>query len=295
MRLWRGCGEKGGCGKKKAPRGKKEGKFGERDGFFHNSFHSVEKEGKGFSQTVDNPKKVWYNFFMHREPPDFGELGRKIAENSAKFDAFYELLIEYNARFNLTAITEREEVFHKHFLDSAAGEGFFAPNARCAEVGSGAGFPSIPLKIIRGDLSLTLIESTEKKCEFLRTVVRELGLKDVEIVNARAEDLARDIRFRETFDVCFARAVARMNTLAEYCMPFVRVGGRFLAYKSDDEEELASAQNALALFGGERGECVRYELPGGYGARTLMFCKKTRPTPPKYPRGRGLERRAPIL
>ena len=230
---------------------------------------------------------------MQKERPDFGELLRKIDENSAKFEAFYALLTEYNARFNLTAITEREEVFHKHFLDSVAGEGFFAPNARCIEVGSGAGFPSIPLKLIRGDLTLTLVESTGKKCEFLRAAVRELDLEGVEVVNARAEELARDSRYRESYDVCFARAVARMNTLAEYCMPFVRVGGCFLAYKTDDEELLA-AQNALAMLGGEKGEGVRYELPDGYGTRMLIFCKKIRPTPAKYPRGRGLERRAPI-
>ncbi len=227
--------------------------------------------------------------------PNFDFLAERIEANRALFDAYYRLLLEYNARFNLTAVTEWEDVFHKHFLDSVAGEVFFKENAVCAEVGSGAGFPSIPLKIIRRDLSMTLIESTGKKCEFLRTVVRELGLRDVTVMNVRAEDLARDEYFREQFDVCFARAVAQMNILAEYCMPFVKMGGTFLAYKSDREEERRLALPAMTVLGGANSGLVKYELPDGYGARTLMYCQKIRHTPAKYPRGQGLERRYPIV
>ncbi len=231
---------------------------------------------------------------MEQNLPDFEELKRKIEEKKDKFDAFYSLLLAYNAKFNLTALTEEGEVFHKHFLDSLAGEGFLQAGARCAEVGSGAGFPSIPLKIVREDLSLTLIESTGKKCDFLRAAVRELGLKDVEVVNARAEELGRTEKYREQFDVCFARAVAQMNTLAEYCMPFVRVGGLFLAYKSDNEEEYRLSLPALALLGGGESGTVRYGLPEDYGARMLIYCRKIRPTRPKYPRGQGLARRSPL-
>ena len=231
---------------------------------------------------------------MHREI-DFESCRRKIGEKKEKFSAFYELLLAYNAKFNLTAVTEEDEVFHKHFLDSLAGEGFLRKGAHCVEVGSGAGFPSIPLKIVREDISLTLIESTGKKCDFLRAAVKELGLENVEIVNARAEDVGREERYRERADVCFARAVARMNTLAEYCMPLVKKGGLFLAYKSDSEEEYREALPALDLLGGGKHGFVRYELPDGYGARMLMFCQKERNTPKKYPRGQGAERRDPIV
>ncbi len=255
----------------------------------------MEKEGKGFSQTVDIREKVCYNPLMRTEDVNFEELERKIAEKRDLFRTFYDLLLAYNEKFNLTAVTEEREVFHKHFLDSLAGEGFIKRNARCAEVGSGAGFPSVPLKIVREDISLTLIESKGKKCGFLRDAVRELGLKDVEILNARAEDVARDGKYRETFDVCFARAVAGMNTLAEYCMPLVKIGGIFLAYKSDNEEEFRKALPAMALLGGENCGFLRYGLPGGYGARMLMYCDKTKSTPKKYPRGKGMERRSPIV
>ncbi len=232
---------------------------------------------------------------MRISSPDFDALAAKIDEKKEYFEAYYELLLTYNERFNLTSVTEREEVFHKHFLDSVAGEGFFEENAVCAEVGSGAGFPSIPLKLIREDLTMVLIESTGKKCEFLRAAVRELGLRNVTVMNARAEVLAKDAAFREKFDVCFARAVARMNVLAEYCMPFVRIGGTFLAYKSDREEEQREARPAMTLFGGSNSGVIRYELPDNFGGRTLMFCQKIRPTPPKFPRGQGMERRSPIV
>ena len=158
---------------------------------------------------------------MHREI-DFESCRRAIGEKKEKFSAFYDLLIAYNAKFNLTAVTEEKEVFHKHFLDSLAGEGFLREGAHCVEVGSGAGFPSIPLKIVREDITLTLIESTGKKCDFLRAAVRELELDGVEILNARAEDVGRDEMYRESADVCFARAVARMNTLAEALQRLLR-------------------------------------------------------------------------
>ena len=125
--------------------------------------------------------------------------------------------------------------------------------------------------------------------------MRELGLADVEVLNARAEDVGREERYREKFDVCFARAVARMNTLAEYCMPLVKIGGWFVAYKSDSEEEYREALPALEKLGGGNCGCIRYALPDGFGARMLMYCQKIRPTPQKYPRGRGLERRDPIV
>ncbi len=228
---------------------------------------------------------------MSAKTPDFGRCEEMIAEERERFDAFYRLLTEYNQRFNLTAVTEEEEVIHKHYLDSVAGEYLIGRGERVAEVGSGAGFPSIPIAIVREDLRFTLIESTGKKCEFLRTAVRELGL-GVEVLCARAEDVARG-PLRESFGVCIARAVARLNTLSEYCLPLVKKGGSFIAWKSDSAEEFEEAQNALKILGG-RGETIRYELPDGYGARMLVRVKKEKNTPKEYPRGRGLERRRPL-
>lgn len=147
-------------------------------------------------------------------------------EKRAEFERFRSLLLNYNEKYNLTAITEEKDVFYKHFLDSSAGSGVFKRGASVAEIGSGAGFPSVVLKLLREDLSFTLLESVGKKCEFLRAVVDNLGLKGMNILNIRAEDAAREERYREKFDYSVARAVARMNTLSEYCLPFVKVGGR---------------------------------------------------------------------
>ncbi len=211
-----------------------------------------------------------------------------------KFAAFRALLLSYNEKFNLTSVVEEKEMRYKHFLDCVAGEAFFPENSTVAEVGSGAGFPSVPLKIVREDLSFTLFESVGKKCEFLKEAVRELELCGTEVRKMRAEDAARG-EFREKFDVCCARAVARMNTLAEYCLPLVRPGGRFIAYKGDAEEELKEAKRAISLLGGEIEEIFCFSLPEGYGKRTIAVVRKVKNTPEKYPRGRGKERSAPIV
>lgn len=229
---------------------------------------------------------------MQTKTPDLGELGALLAAQKERFSAFEELLLFYNSRFNLTSITDPEEILHKHFLDSLAGEAYFPHGAAVAEVGSGAGFPSVPLMLVRGDLSFTLFESVGKKCEFLKTAVCELGLS-AEVVCMRAEDAGKDPAFRERFSVSTARAVAKLNTLAEYCMPLVKKGGRFIAYKGA-ESELSLGKQAISVLGGEAVE-IGYELPKGYGARTLVVAEKKRPTPPRYPRGKGAERRDPLV
>lgn len=219
------------------------------------------------------------------------KIGGEYAERFAKFR---DLIVEYNRKFNLTAVLGEREMKIKHFLDSLAGERFFPHGANVAEVGSGAGFPSIPLKIVRDDLSFTLFESVGKKCSFLKTVKEELSLGRFEVENLRAEDAARG-KYREAFDVCCARAVARMNTLAEYCLPLVKVGGVFIAYKGEAEEELREAGRAIALLGGKIENVCRFSLPEGYGERTIAVCRKISGTPEKYPRGRGRERSDPIV
>ena len=212
----------------------------------------------------------------------------------AKFEKYRELLIEYNKKFNLTSVTEEKDILYKHFLDSVAGESLFPVGATIAEVGSGAGFPSLPLKIIRDDLQFTLFESTGKKCDFLSLVSSQLSLENVIVKNLRAEDGGRDENYREKFDVCCARAVARLNTLAEYCMPFVKVGGLFIAYKGPSEEEINEAQNAIEILGGKLEKVVSFALPEEYGQRNLIVIRKQKNTPKKYPRGQGKERSKPL-
>ena len=215
-------------------------------------------------------------------------------DKKEKFEQYRTLLLEYNNRYNLTTILEEKDMYYKHFLDSAAGAFLFKENGKVAEIGSGAGFPSIVLKILRDDLSFDLFESVGKKCEFLRAVVDNLGLKGVHIYNLRAEEAARDKTFREKYDYATARAVARMNTLTEYCLPFVKVGGKFIAYKSGDVTEIEEAKSAYKILGGSLEKVLPYSLPEGYGDRVLAVVVKNKPTPERYPRGQGKERKQPL-
>lgn len=214
-------------------------------------------------------------------------------EELEKFSAFRDLLLEYNKKFNLTAICDDQGIKIKHFLDSILPQNYFPAGASVVEIGSGGGFPSVPLMIVRKDLKFTLIESTGKKCEFLRTVVEKLGLNCEQILPIRAEDGAKG-ELREQFSVCCARAVARLNTLCEYCMPFVKPGGCFLAYKADCGEELKESERAIRILGGRLNNVERYSLPEEEGVRMLINIKKTEPTPLKYPRGQGKERKQPL-
>lgn len=212
---------------------------------------------------------------------------------SESFEILKNFLIESNNKFNLTSIIGEKEIYLKHFLDSVMGESYFPENAAVAEVGSGGGFPSLPLKIIREDLSFLLIESTAKKCAYLKEAVDKLNLSCVKVFCGRAEDAGREVIHREKYDVAEARAVARLNTLAEYCMPLVKVGGRFIAYKGDCDGEIKEAEKAITILGGGIEKVEKYTLGGD--KRTLVIVKKIKPTPPKYPRGQGRERKNPIV
>ena len=220
--------------------------------------------------------------------------GQIQGEKKEKFEAYRALILEYNQRYNLTTILEEKDMYYKHFLDSAAGADLFKKDGKVAEIGSGAGFPSLVLKILREDLSFDLFESVGKKCEFLQVVVDKLGMKNMYIYNMRAEDAARDKNFRERYDHATARAVARMNTLTEYCLPFVKVGGSFIAYKSGDVTEIEEAETAYKTLGGKLETALPYSLPEEYGERILAVVKKVKPTPTKYPRGQGKERKLPL-
>lgn len=226
---------------------------------------------------------------------DVGKYEDLIKEtHQEEFEKLSTMLVDNNKKFNLTAICDTEGIFYKHFLDSVVGENYFENGAFVAEVGSGGGFPSLPLKIVRKDLKFLLIESTGKKCNYLKEAVQTLNLDNVEVLCARAEEAARDNKYREKFDIAEARAVARLNTLCEYCLPLVKVGGKFIAYKGDCAEELEEALRAVKVLGGELERVERYELPNG-DKRTLIIIKKVAPTPLKYPRGQGKERKSPIV
>lgn len=210
------------------------------------------------------------------------------------FEAYRELLLFYNQKFNITTITEKKDVYVKHFLDSVLCKDYFKENSLVVEVGSGGGFPSIPLKITNPTLSFKLIESTGKKCLFLNEVVKELKLDGVEVLNGRAEDYGKDGAFREKFDYSTARAVARLNTLCEYCIPFVKVGGSFIALKANAEEEISESKNALKILGGKIDRVKEYYLPFEEGKRTIIKIDKVSKTPALYPRGNGKERKNPL-
>ncbi len=212
-------------------------------------------------------------------------------EQLESFEKYYSILIEYNKMFNLTTITDREEVYKKHFVDSVINVDKLVGD-KLIDVGSGGGFPAIPIKIMRSDIDVTLLEATGKKCEFLKAVIKELNLTNARVINGRAEDYAKNIEYREKFDICTARAVARLNTLTEYCLPFVKLGGSFVAFKANASEELQEGLNAINILGGKVDKVYEYQLEDAN--RTLIYVNKVKNTPPKYPRGQGKERKSPL-
>ena len=199
------------------------------------------------------------------------------------FNQFFQLLIEGNKVCNLTAITEEDEVIEKHFFDSIYPNFAFKENAKVIDIGAGAGFPSIPLKIVRPDLNFTLLDSLNKRINFLNGVINELNLKNIQTIHGRAEDFARKAEFREQFDIATARAVANLKVLAEYCLPFVKVGGLFIALKSSScENEIAEAKEMIKILGGRIKEVIDYKINDN--ERKLVIIEKVVETPAKYPR-----------
>lgn len=221
--------------------------------------------------------------------------GIYIDETTAeKFDLYYKSVVSYNEKVNLTAITDETEFCVKHFLDSIAAAKFLSENAKLVDVGSGAGFPAVPLKLIRGDLSVTMIDALGKRVTFLNSVTEELGLKDIRAIHLRAEDAAKG-ELRESFDVVTARAVSELRTLAEYCLPLVKIGGRFVSYKSaNSDEEIKAAENAIKILGGTIEKIDDFWLPISGEKRRLVIIKKIAATPKKYPRGQGKEKKQPL-
>ena len=216
-----------------------------------------------------------------------------------QFKLYFKMLIEVNEHVNLTRITEEDEVYLKHFYDSITHlftfGAVFKDGATLCDVGAGAGFPSIPLKILKPGLKVTIVDSLQKRLNFLKDLISELGLTDVELVHGRAEDVGQNKLYRERFDIVTARAVARMSVLSEYCLPLVKKGGYFVALKGPKaEDELDDGKKALEVLGGKLIKDEELTLPESEEERTLVLVQKVKSTPKKYPRQAGTPRRKPI-
>lgn len=219
------------------------------------------------------------------------------AEKEQQFLTFYEMLVEKNKVMNLTAITEFEDVVEKHFLDSISLCQVMDLNKPLTllDLGTGAGFPGIPLKIIFPELKITLADSLNKRLLFLNEVMEALNLKDIETVHGRAEELSKRKDYRESFDLCVSRAVANLSTLSEYCLPFIHISGKFISYKSGEVEvELKDAKKAVFVLGGEIEDVIHFTLPDSDIKRSFVVINKVHATPKAYPRKAGTPSKSPL-
>ena len=232
-------------------------------------------------------------FYAH-----LADLGFPLTDRQKEqYERYFELLVEWNEKINLTAITEKDDVYLKHFYDSIAPilQGLIQNHPiRLLDIGAGAGFPSLPMKILFPELDVTIIDSLNKRINFLHLLAEELDLDGVHFYHGRAEDFAQDKEFRAQFDVVTARAVARMQVLSELTIPYLKVGGRLLALKaSNAPEELEEAKNALNLLFSKVEDNLQYELPNG-DPRYITVVEKKKETPNKYPRKAGLPNKRPL-
>ena len=235
---------------------------------------NVNNSEKSFCH-IDKVVKNRYNLYMNEKE---------------KFELYYNLLTEWNEKFNLTAVTEKEKVELLHFRDSVLPQDMIVKNASVLDVGSGAGFPAIPLKIVREDLTVTMVDSVNKKVVFLQEVIKRLGLTGIEALHKRIEELSKEVKY----DVVTSRAVAPLNVLCEYCLPFVKIGGVMIAYKSAEvEEELQSAGKVISLLGGEA--TVEKRALSDEITRSFVIIKKVKESPSGYPRGGNKPRLKPIV
>lgn len=237
-----------------------------------------------------------YNTLQFRK--DTQALGITLSdEQIEQFLIYYEMLVEWNQVMNLTAITGYDDVMKKHFVDSISLIKAYdiSKKSKVIDVGTGAGFPGLALKIAYPSLQVTLLDSLNKRIQFLNAVIERLGLVGVDTVHGRAEDFAKPGKLREKYDLCVSRAVANLSTLTEYCLPFVKEGGMFISYKSEKiQEEMVLADKAISVLGGKVERQVEFTLPDSDIYRNLFVIKKIKKTPGKYPRKAGLPSKEPL-
>ena len=225
------------------------------------------------------------------------KVGIELSElQKEQYSKYYYLVVEWNQKINLTAITEEDEFYTKHFFDSISLAFYkdYSNIESICDVGSGAGFPSIPLKILYPNLKVTIVDSLNKRIKFLNLVKDELGLSDCNFVHARAEEFGQNKDYRESFEIVTARAVARLNVLAELCLPLVKKGGYFLSLKAQKaEEETKEAINAIKLLGGKLEQDLEFDIEGE--ERHILEIRKAKETPNKYPRKAGTPNKKPLL
>ena len=230
----------------------------------------------------------------------FMEYAKKIdidinEEQINKFYDYMNLLIEWNNKINLTAITDYNEIILKHFVDSLTINKCIKENNYVVDVGTGAGFPGIPLKIIRDDIKIVLVDSLNKRINFLNEVIKELNLKNIETVHARAEEFGRNKKYRQKFDIATSRAVANLSTLSEYIIPLVKINGRCICMKGKEiKEELKDSLNAIKVLGGKVENVEEFELADNDINRSIIYILKEKDTPNKYPRKAGTPSKDPI-
>ena len=236
------------------------------------------------------------NEFIRKMQEKLNKIDLNISER--QMDEFYlymKLLIEWNEKINLTAIIEPNEIILKHFVDCATILPLVGENRKVLDMGTGAGFPGIPLKILKKEIDITLVDSLNKRIQYLDEVINELKLEDIHTIHSRAEDLARNKIYREKFDVVVSRAVANLSTLLEYTLPFVRVGGQCICMKGPNvEEEITNAEKALNILGGTIKNTISLTLPDSDNQRTIIVIEKNKSTPNQYPRKAGKPSKEPI-
>ena len=237
-----------------------------------------------------------YNEFSNLLKENMNNIGVDISEQKTlKFYNYMNMLLEWNEKIYLTAIVEPKEIILKHFVDSATIEKYFKLNSKIIDIGTGAGFPGIPINIIRDDLDITLMDSLNKRINFLDKVIDENHLKNIDTIHARAEELARNENHREKYDIATSRAVASLNVLLEYMMPFVKVGGYCICMKgSNIDQEIKDSGKALTILNGKIEKIDNFILPGSDYNRSIILIKKIGETPKRYPRKSGTPSKEPL-
>ena len=237
-----------------------------------------------------------FNEFKEKLIINVDKLGINLSEIQLKqFYNYMNLLIEWNKKVNLTAITEPDEIILKHFVDSLTISKYISDGTKVVDVGTGAGFPGIPLKIVRQDVDITLLDSLQKRINFLDEVINELNLEKITTVHSRVEDFGKNKKYREEFDIAISRAVANLSTLSEYLLPLVKVGGKVISMKGSlIQEELENSKNAIKILGGQIEKVDEFDLPNSDISRNIVLIDKIKTTPNRYPRKAGEPSKKPL-